>query len=62
MTLIYCGNITLQACRPWGCRGCRGKPQVLADQLILSKPGWADYAYHITTGTPGFSDLPTALL
>ena len=22
----------------------------------------ADYAYHITTCTPGFSDLPTALL
>ena len=36
-------------------------PQILADQLTLSQPGGADYAHHITTGTPGFSDLPTAL-
>ena len=34
-------------------------PQTLADQII---PGGADYAHHITTGTPGFSDLPMALL
>ena len=26
-------------------------PQILADQLILSQPGGADYAHHITTGT-----------
>ena len=36
-------------------------PQILADQLTLSQPGRADYAHHINTGTPGFSDLPTAL-
>ena len=36
-------------------------PQILVDQLTLSQPGGADYAHHITTGTPGFSDLPTAL-
>ena len=30
-------------------------------QLTLSQPGGADYANHITTGTIGFSDLPTAL-
>jgi hypothetical protein len=36
-------------------------PPVLANQLTLSQPGGADYAHHITTGTPGFSDLPTAL-
>ena len=34
---------------------------ILADQLTLSQPGRADYTHHITTGTPGFSDLPTAL-
>ena len=34
-------------------------PQTLADQII---PGGADYAHHITTGTPGFSDLPMALV
>ena len=37
-------------------------PQILADQLTLSQPGGTDYAHLITTGTPGFSDLPTALL
>jgi hypothetical protein len=31
------------------------------DQLTLSQQGGADYAHHITTDTPGFSDLPTAL-
>ena len=36
-------------------------PQILADQLTLSQPGGTDYAHHITTGTPGYSDLPTAL-
>ena len=34
----------------------------LADQLTLFQPGGTDYANLITTGTPGFSDLPTALL
>ena len=32
-----------------------------SDQLTLSQPGGEDYAHHINTGTPGFSDLPTAL-
>jgi hypothetical protein len=36
-------------------------PQIFADQLTLSQPEGADCAYQITTGTPGFSDLPTAL-
>ena len=36
-------------------------PQILAGQLTLSQPGGADYAHYITTGTPGFSDLSTAL-
>ena len=35
--------------------------QILADQLTLFQPGGTDYAQLITTGTPGFSDLPTAL-
>jgi hypothetical protein len=39
-----------------------GPGGALADQLTLSQPGGgADYAHHISTGTPGFSDLPTAL-
>ena len=36
-------------------------PQILADQLTLSQPGGTDYAHLITTDTPGFLDLPTAL-
>ena len=36
-------------------------PQIMADQLTLSQPGGEDYAHHINTGTPEFSDLPTAL-
>ena len=33
----------------------------MADQSNLSQPGVTHYAHLITTGTPGFSDLPTAL-
>ena len=36
--------------------------QYLADQLTLFQPGGIDYTHLITTGTPGFSDLPTALI
>ena len=36
--------------------------QILADQLTLFQPGGTDYAHLITTGTPGFSDLRTALI
>ena len=35
--------------------------QFLADQLTLFQPGGADYAHHINTDTPKFSDLSTAL-
>ena len=34
----------------------------MADQLTLSQPGGTVYAHHITTGTSGFSDLPTVLV
>ena len=47
--------------QPLGVPGVPWHPQILADQLTLSQPGGADYSHHITTGTPGFSDLPTAL-
>ena len=56
----YYGARTVGTCavRPVvpGCAGCA------ADQLTLFQPGGTDYAHLITTGTPGFSDLPTALL
>ena len=49
-------SMMLQECRPLGMPGVP-----LAYQLTLSQLGGADYAHLITTGTPGFSDLPTAL-
>ena len=36
-------------------------PQILTDHLILFQQVGADYAHHITTGTPGFLNLHTAL-
>ena len=45
-----------------GAPGVPWHTQILADQLTLFQPGGTDYAHLITTGTPGFSDLPTALL
>ena len=44
-----------------GVPGVPWHTQILADQLTLFQPGGTDYAQPITTGTPGFSDLPTAL-
>ena len=44
-----------------GVPGVPGHTQILADQLTLFQPGGRDYAPLITAGTPGFSDLPTAL-
>ena len=44
-----------------GVPGVPWHTQILADQLTLFQPRGTDYARLITTGTPGFSDLPTAL-
>ena len=44
-----------------GVPGVPWHTQYFADQLTLFQPGGTDYAHLITTGTPGFSDLPTAL-
>ena len=44
-----------------GVPGVPWHTQILADRLTLFQPGGTDYAHLITTGTPGFSDLPTAL-
>jgi hypothetical protein len=47
-----------------GVPGVPWHTQILADQLTLFQPGGqiTAYAHLITTGTPGFSDLPTALV
>ena len=57
---------TLRGVVLWGARGAilamaAPPPQILADQLTLSQPGGTDHAHLNTTGTPGFSDFPTAL-
>ena len=44
-----------------GVPGVPWHTQILADQLTLFQPGGTDYAHLITTGTPGFSGLPTVL-
>ena len=44
-----------------GVPGVPWHTQILADQLTLFQPGGTIYAHLITTGTPGFSDPPTAL-
>ena len=45
-----------------GVPGVLCHPKILANQLTLSQPGGQIMPiYVITTGPPGFSDLPTAL-
>ena len=44
-----------------GVPGVPWHTQILADHLTLFQPGGTDYAHLITTGTPGFSNLPMAL-
>ena len=44
-----------------GVAGGAMAPSDLAHQLTLSQPVGGQKCPHITTGTPGFSDLPTAL-
>ena len=50
-----------QACRPWGCRGCNGTPRFWQISYPISTKG-GRLCPPNNTGTPGFSDLPTALL
>ena len=47
--------------RAVGARGA-GVSYFGTDQLTLSQPRGTYFAHHIITGTPGFSDLPTALI
>ena len=57
-------NMKIFSLRPVvpGCAGCpMAHPDFGRSVLTLFQPGGTDYAHRITTGTPGFSDLPTAL-
>ena len=38
-----------------------GDAHILVEQLTVSQPEGADFSHQITTGTPGFSNLPMAL-
>ena len=57
MIIVYTAGLS-----SLGVPGVPWHTQILEDQLTLFQPGGTDYAHLITTGTPGFSDLPTALL
>ena len=62
LTLTLQNNILgVAGLSPMGGLGGLQPPQFLTDQLTLSQPGGTDYAHLVTTGTSGFSDLPTAL-
>ena len=51
----------VQGCCPWGCRGCHGTPGFWLISLPYLNQGGRLLPTN-NTGTPGFSDLPTALL
>ena len=53
-------QLTSQGCHPWGCQGSMAPLDFGRSVNPISTRG-TDYAHLITTGTPGFSDLPTAL-
>ena len=55
-------NLATAGLSSLGVPGVPWHTQILADQLTLFQPRGTDYAHLITTDTPGFSDLPTALL
>ena len=55
------GHIHMTGLSSLGVPGVPRHTQILEDQLTLFQPGGTDYAHPITTGTPRFSDLPTAL-
>ena len=57
---ILQGSLMSSGLLSLGVPGVPWHTQILADQLTLFQPEGTDYAHLITTGTPGFSDLPTA--
>jgi hypothetical protein len=59
---IYQDMIPYTGVSSLGVSGVPWHTPILVDQLALFQPGGTDYAHLITTGTPRFSDLPTALL
>ena len=58
---LEASNGTIAGLSSLGVPGVPWHTQILADQLTLLQPGGTDYAHLITTGTPGFLDLPRAL-
>ena len=60
-TVEHAHNTQYAGLSSLGVPGVPWHTQILADQLTLFQPGGTDYAHLITTGTPGFSDLQTAL-
>ena len=60
-TISFTGGPPLAGVSSLGVPGVPWHTQILADQLTLFQLGGTDFAHLITAGTPGFSDLPTAL-
>ena len=60
-TFFYVWDQAYAGLSSLGMPGVPWHTQILEDQLTLFQPGGTDYAHLITTGTPGFSNLPTAL-
>ena len=59
-TCIYCQHLHLRPVVPGCAMAHLAQPDFGRSVNPISKRG-TDYAHLITTGTPGFSDLPTAL-
>ena len=61
MSTKVCQSFCILGPSSLGVLGVPWHTQILGDQVTLFQPGGKDYAHLITTGTPGFSDLPKAL-
>ena len=59
--LLFCCTYYITGVSSLGVPRVPWHTQILTDQLTLFQPRGTDYAHLFTTGTPGFSDLPTAL-
>ena len=54
-------GIDTQACSKVGGRGGSRPPQILADQLTLSRPGGTHYPHPVLPAPPGFLTLAACL-
>ena len=60
LRILQCHSISCRGVVPGGAGGAMA-PQILKDLLNLFQPNGGRLCLPNNTGTPGFSDLPTAL-